>query len=216
MGLHFIHFAIPEEWEDLSVQHRAPPVAIRAYYWCDCNVEVGGIPRYQKYPRFYRAALCWTGLAVTLCLCLSVSVTSQNGIQTAERIEVILGWERTFADRTLRYNQYKEIWVSPKIRYFLPELCETPDCRNFARLSRPRCQQNSLTVELVDHTYDGRRIMAGRALFITRRSTIKILLHNFDLLSTCRTTCSYCCATVDKISTDIARSTVHLHKNNSN
>jgi len=30
-----------------------------------------------------------------------------------------------------------------------------------------RCQRNSLTIQLVDHTYDGRRIVAGRTQFIT-------------------------------------------------
>ena len=34
-----------------------------------------------------------------------------------------------------------------------------------------RCQQNSSTVELVDHTYYGRRVVARHTQFVTRRST---------------------------------------------
>ena len=45
---------------------------------------------------------------------------------------------------------------------FSGTLSETLDLENFATASRRYNQQNSSTVELSDHTYDGRRIMARR------------------------------------------------------
>jgi len=50
---------------------------------------------------------------------------------------------------------FKEIWVSPKIRILPSEtLSQTPDLENFAKASRSRYQQNSLSmVEFVDDTY---------------------------------------------------------------
>jgi len=57
----------------------------------------------------------------------------------------------------------KEIRVPPKIRV-LPSgtLSQTLDIENFASASRSCRQQNSWTVELVKHTYDCRRVVAGR------------------------------------------------------
>ena len=39
---------------------------------------------------------------------------------------------------------------------------------NFATASRLRCQQNSSTVELVDHICDGRRVVHGCLLHVGR------------------------------------------------
>jgi len=52
----------------------------------------------------------------------------------------------------------------------------TLDLGNFATASRRCCQQNSSTVEFVDCTYCGRRVVAGRTYvqFITRRSTVTL------------------------------------------
>ena len=60
---------------------------------------------------------------------------------------------------------YTEILVNnpPQMRViFSGTLSETLDLENFATASRRYNQQNSSTVELVDHTYDGRRVMARR------------------------------------------------------
>jgi len=59
------------------------------------------------------------------------------------------------------------IWVHPKIRV-LPSatLSQTLDLENFATASQLCCQQNSSTVEFVGHTYDGRRVVAGRTKII--------------------------------------------------
>ena len=65
----------------------------------------------------------------------------------------------------------KEVRVSPKNKgislcYFVPNFML--DLKNFTRVSQSCCQQSSLTVELVDHTYDGRRV-ARRTQLTTRR-----------------------------------------------
>ena len=51
--------------------------------------------------------------------------------------------------------------------------------KNFATPSRSYCQHSCSTVELVDHTYDGRRVVAGRTQFVTRRSTVALLLRYY-------------------------------------
>ena len=50
---------------------------------------------------------------------------------------------------------------------------------DFATASRWCCQQNWSMVGLVDYTCDGRRVVAGRTQFITRRSNLR--LHYIDL-----------------------------------
>ena len=61
---------------------------------------------------------------------------------------------------------YTEILVNnppPQMRViFSGTLSETLDLENFVTASRRYNQQNWSTVELSDHTYDGRRIMARR------------------------------------------------------
>jgi len=79
-------------------------------------------------------------------------------------------------------NCYREIWVSPKIR----------------QVDRV-VNEYSSTVELVVHTYDGRRVIAAYSTFVDQ-------LHYFDLsiLSRiCCITCSHSCAAIGKISTGI-------------
>ena len=52
-------------------------------------------------------------LAMALCMCLSVSVTSRCSVETGERIELVLAWELPSTYPTLCY---KEIQISSKIR----------------------------------------------------------------------------------------------------
>ena len=66
------------------------------------------------------------------------------------------------------------------------------------------------TVDSLDHYYDGRYVIAGRTKFITHQSTVTLKFHYFDLLWTCRATCSYSCAAVDRILTDTVRRVVRL------
>jgi len=94
--------------------------------------------------------------AVALCLCLSqVGVLSKSLNESSW----FLTRELPSTYPTL-YSQ--EIRVSPKIRA-LPSGTspKTLDLENFATASRWCGQQNSSTVELVDHTYDNRRVVAG-------------------------------------------------------
>ena len=82
------------------------------------------------------------------------------------------------------------------------ELCL--ELKNFATVSRSGRQQNSSTVEPVDHTYDGRRVVAVYYTSL-KRNTLTQLLHLFWIC----TTCSYSCAAVE-ISTGMRRRAVRL------
>jgi len=102
----------------------------------------------------------YTAMVLCLSVCLSVSVKSRSSTETAERIELILAWE---LPSTYPTQCYKEIRVSPKIRV-LPSgtTSQTLDLIFPRHVDRSHCQQNSSTVELVDHTYDGWRVVTGR------------------------------------------------------
>ena len=94
------------------------------------------------------------------CVCLSVrpSVTSQYCMDTAGRIGLGFWYRGLFIYPTVCY---REIWVSPKVKVLPSEMLSlTLNFENFASASRWCCQQNSLTVELVDDTDDGRRVVA--------------------------------------------------------
>ena len=122
-----------------------------------------------------------------------MSVTSRSSIETSQRIEL---------PSTYPTVVYKEILVPPKTRALPPgTLFQTLDFLEFRWFSK----QNSSTVELVDHTYDGRRVM----VYYTSVDC-KLLAPFLALLWICCTTCSYGCAAVDKISTDTARRAVRL------
>ena len=134
---------------------------------------------------FCRATLCERGIIYAV-VCLTVrpsvcpSVTSRYSIETTGRIELVV---ETGVPLTYATACYKESRVSPKITV-LPfgTLLQTLDSEKFVAESRPRRQQNSSTVELVDHTCDARRAVAGRAMVYTtahvvytRRSTVIII-----------------------------------------
>ena len=133
--------------------------------------------------------------------CPSVFLSFTWSVETAERIELGFGVGASF---DLSYTVLKGNLLPPKIR----ELSFVPNSglRKFCH----DCQQSSSTVELVDHTYDGRRVIAGRTLFNTRRSTVTLELLYIHLLWIRCTTYCYSRAGVDKISTDTARRAVRL------
>ena len=79
-------------------------------------------------------------------------------------------------------------------------LSQTLDLENFVTASRPRCQQNSSTVELVDDTYDGRRVVAVYCKSVNYNALIPLLRFLPDLLYNLFI---YCSAAVTKISIDI-------------
>jgi len=110
----------------------------------------------------HRAALYAIAIyAVVVCLFVTSECVSKrlNGS----------GW--------FRYGSFlplccKEVRVSPKNKgislcYFVPNFML--DLKNFTRVSQSCCQQSSLTVELVDHTYDGRRVARRTQLTARRR-----------------------------------------------
>ena len=99
---------------------------------------------------FYRATLRHCAV--------SVSVTSRSSIEMEER--VIKSWFFAWGLPVL----YCVITCSKKFGYlqkgyFILKLPHNLDLRHTS--SRPCCQQNSSTVELVDDTCDGRRVVAG-------------------------------------------------------
>jgi len=98
--------------------------------------------------------------AVVVCLSASLSVKSKYCIETTGRTEIFFDIKASF--HTLCYNR-----VPPKPRVFLSgTLSQTLDSENFAAAIRSCCQQNSSTVELVDNTYDDRRIAAAHYMSV--------------------------------------------------
>jgi len=123
-----------------------------------------------------------------------------------------LFWRNGRTNRAVSWHEklclalyYKDIRVPPKIRIlFSGTLPRTLDSQNFATAGGSCSQQNSSTVELVDHTDDDRRVAVGRIQFIGRTcwSTVTLCLNYFDLLYNLLLDYS---AAVDQISTDTAR-----------
>ena len=149
-------------------------------------------------------------LHATIALRPSVrpSVTRRYCTETTARIELFLATEASFH---LSYNSTmccKEIRIPPK-RRVLPSgtLSRTLYLENFANVSPSCCQLNSSAVELVDYTYDGRRVVS-----VYYTSADPNALHYFDLLWICCTTCSCTCAAVNKISTDSAPLCTNRHR----
>ena len=95
--------------------------------------------------------------SVALCLYLSVSLsfTSPSSTKMFKRIALFLAWRLL---STFPLLCLTEIRVSSKLRNFP----QTLDLENLVTVSRSCYQQNLSTVETVDHTYDGRRVVVGR------------------------------------------------------
>jgi len=91
-------------------------------------------------------------------VCLCPSVTHRNSVETDERIELI------FLQGPLPPTCIvKKFLFLQKIRvFFSGTLSKILDLQNFATASRSCCQLNALTFDLVDHTYDGRRVVVRR------------------------------------------------------
>ena len=76
----------------------------------------------------------------------------------------------------------RKFGISSKKGYFPLVLYRNSGLRKFATASRSCCQQNLSTVELIDETYT---TVDALWLFTTRRSTVTLILHYFDLLRIC-------------------------------
>jgi len=107
----------------------------------------------------------WPGVRLYFCLSLSVChVVCRNG-----RTNRAGFWCGGFLRPILHCVKRKSVTSKNKgtfLRNFVPNSGLRKFCHD--------CQQSSSTVELVDHTYDGRRVIAGRTLFNTRRSTVTL------------------------------------------
>jgi len=111
------------------------------------------------------------------CVCLSVRL-SQTGIVSKRPYRPRWLWHGSLGpifsfSAILCYQAnpfypapyYNEIRASTEVRILLyGTLSQTLDLDNFAMASRSCSQQNSSTAELVDHTYEGRLVVARRAL----------------------------------------------------
>jgi len=123
-------------------------------------------------------------LAIALCLsvCLSVCLSQVGVVSKRMNESTWVFWHKSF----LRLILHR---VLRKFGYLQNNgtLSKTLDFENFATASQSCSQQNSSTVELVDHTYDGRRV----------GGSTHTLLH----VGCCGfvvgpTTCSYSCVSV--------------------
>jgi len=116
--------------------------------------------------RRYSSAVCSSCMSVRLSFCLS-----HAGIVSKRLNGSSCFWRRSFLSRfTYPTLCYKDSGIS-KIRYFHLELFQSLEFKKIATASRSCCQQNSSTVELVDRTCDGRRVVAART-FTTQPSTV--------------------------------------------
>jgi len=91
-------------------------------------------------------------------MALCPSVTSRSSDETADELSWLLAWKLSSA--TIHYVVYGNYDNSRNKDTSLGILSLTVDL-NLATESR-WCQQNSSTVELLGHTYDGRRVVAER------------------------------------------------------
>ena len=121
------------------------------YLQADCQ-EPGSAP--ETYAQL--SSMGYLYLFAMLCCRVSVCPyvhLSQAGT-VSKRLDGsnwFLAWRFLSIDSILCF---KEMWVSRKIKVLLSG---TLNLENFAIASRSCCQQNLSTVELLDHTYGGRR-----------------------------------------------------------
>jgi len=148
---------------------------------------------FEQIGFYQRNAMLARVLAMTLCRRLSV--TSRCSTEMDGRIQLVLACRLLSTYPTLCC---KETHVSAKITV-VPSgtLSHTLDLEKLATTSRPCCQQNSSTVEFVDDTYVGRRVVAVYCKLVNcnplsphPRSVVDLLLTRFRL--TRRVVRSFC------------------------
>ena len=152
----------------------------------------------QKLFKFCFSARRYSSAVYSVVVCLSVRL-SQTGIVSkppygprwlwhGSRVPVFSFFVilRYYANPFSPTVYYNEIRVSTELRILLyGTLSRTLDLDNFAVASRSCSQQNSSTVELVDHTYDGRLVVARHALVylsVDRNARTPLLRFVVDLL----------------------------------
>jgi len=112
----------------------------------------------------------WLWSCVSICLSVPLR---RYFIQTTGQIELVLrgGFRPSILHCVLMKFDYLQ-----KIRALPSEtLSQTLDLENFATTSRSCCQQNSSTVELVDHSHDGRLIVAVYYTSVDRNALTPLL-----------------------------------------
>ena len=86
----------------------------------------------------------------------------------------ILAERLSYANTTLCCKEIRVSGIAPIRALHSGPSSKTQDLENFRAASRSRCQQNLSTMELVDDTYDGRRVAA---VYYTS-STVTLQLHS--------------------------------------
>jgi len=116
-----------------------------------------------------------------------MSETSRYCFETTGRIQLVFAIEASFHLSYTVLQGNSGIYVYPKIRVFFPESA----FRKFRHGKSIVLSAKLMTFELVDHTYDGLRVVAVRVVAITTRIASIVM---YDLLWICRTVCSCICA----------------------
>jgi len=95
--------------------------------------------------------------AVVMCLSVCPSVCPSQASIVSKRLDWVLamGLPSTYC---VLYRVSKKFGYLQNKRIYL---FQTRELKTFVPANRLRCQQNSLTVEFVDYTCDGRRVVAG-------------------------------------------------------
>ena len=115
---------------------------------CHCStpstVAVTDLTVYRIKPNRVSKSRC---LSVCLSVCLSQIRFVLKRLEGASWF-----WRGLDFFSPIPHSVVRKFWVSPSGILF-----QALDLENFATTGRSCCQQNPSTVELVDHTYDGRR-----------------------------------------------------------
>ena len=132
--------------------------------WTDCvdlRVAFDSVNCHSHNSHWRRAASA--AYAVIVCPAVCLSATSRYCIETTGRFKLVLAW---VLPSTCPMHYVISKFESPpqKKTMVLPSgtSSQTLDLENFVTASRSCCQRNLSTIELVDNTYDGRHVVAGR------------------------------------------------------
>jgi len=128
-----------------------------------------------------------------LSSCVCLSVTSRHCIKSTGRIDLVFGMLaslypscRVLLGNSDLQNKGASLWN------FLPNSALIKFCRSKSMMLSTKLPS---TVKVVDHTYDGRRVVAVYYRSVDCNPLTPLLRFVVQL-------CSYSCAAVDKISTD--------------
>jgi len=132
-------------------------------------------------------------VSVSVCPSVRMSETSRYCFETTGRIQLVFAMEASFHLSYTVLQENSGIYVYPKIRVFFLESA----VRKFRHGKSIVLSAKLMTFELVDHTYDGLRVVVVRVVAIT---TCIASIVMYDLLWICRrpAVCSCICAATSR------------------